>query len=527
MKCKEVQLWLLTAQCNGPMAAGLRDHLYDCARCRRYRDRVVKLDAAVRRLPVPPGSAAGRAALWERIGPAAPPVLPPILSPPLHKTRRARPWRGVLPWAAAAALLVAVSAFMARRFFPPRGDAPVPRPPAVADGHQMWMQPDDKAIVVRVARHDARLAETTDATQQLQVLTQLADDLKDEALRGAREGKPANVPLLAGLYGQVVRQGVAQRLAALPAKQKPDLAKSAAGRLRAAEAEVEAVAGKSVPVVAEMLRPMQVAARTSADRLEAERLAAPENLPPVFLGSPAPLLAVLVYQGLRLADETDLLRRADLCAELASYLAPAVVVLCAAGDDEPADDLSECLGDLLEHGVADSLDRLAPEDARQRRADIDKVREHCVRTVGILEQNRSKVPEAARAGLDRALEAARPATDRVRDAGEGKARPDVPPAQPDVAKEGRGPRDVKGTVKAVNAANQTIIVSRRHRGQMADQTYAMAKEIAVVLRGKPAKLGDLKPGMDVHLRLTEDRKTVERITDGRAANGANRGKGNK
>src|SRR5260370_294932 len=232
MKCKQVRLWLLTTQGNGPAPSGLRKHLYDCARCRRARERLVKLDDAVRRLPLPAGNPASPARLWERIGPAAPAVLPPVLPTP-----------------------------------PP---AAPPPPPG---------------------------------------------------------------PLLTALYERILRQGIAGRVAALPPDQKADLAKSAAGRLRASDAEVEAVARESVPVVAEMLRPMQVAARESADRLEAEHPPAADNRRPVFRGGPAPLLTVLVYQGLRLADETDLVRRADLCAELASFLAPAVVVLCAAGDD--------------------------------------------------------------------------------------------------------------------------------------------------------------------------------------------------
>src|SRR5436190_297721 len=66
--------------------------------------------------------------------------------------------------------------------------------PVIAQGHQLWIGPEDRPAVLRVARHDVRLAETTDPARQLDVLSDLADDLKDEAIRLTRAGKHGNLP---------------------------------------------------------------------------------------------------------------------------------------------------------------------------------------------------------------------------------------------------------------------------------------------------------------------------------------------
>ncbi len=418
MKCKQVQLWLLTADGNSPASSGLRRHLYDCVRCRRERQRVLRLDDAVRRLPFPPGNADTQTKLWERIGPALPPPLP---ARPVYL-----PWRRVLRWAAAAVLLFAVGWPLVRHFLPPRGAAPSPAPQLTAEGHQLWVGPEDKSAVLLVARHDVRLAETTDVAEQLEVLAALAADLKDKAVEGVRAGKTGNLPLLATLYEQVVRQGIAGRVAALPPEKKPAAVNSLTARLRTTATEVAAVAGASLPVVAEMLRPLCVVSRESADRLEAERS---PTLPAATIATgPAPLLTALVHQGLRLAEETDLVRRADLCAELASFLAPAVVLLSTGGDAGAAQELSECMSDMLEFGAADSLE--AAGDAGQgRQEDVEKVLRRSAQAVAVLERNLSQVPEAARAGLRQALDAAQLGDDRVREVGaaQGKGRAVGPP----------------------------------------------------------------------------------------------------
>jgi RNA polymerase sigma factor (sigma-70 family) len=71
---------------------------------------------------------------------------------------------------------------------------------------------------------------------------------------------------------------------------------------------------------------------------------------------------------------------------------------------------------------------------------------------------------------------------------------------------------LRGELKAVDAAKGTITVNARKRegGTGEDKTLPVDKEARIAIGGRKAggKLADLKPGTEVSLRLSEDRKTV-------------------
>jgi hypothetical protein len=194
------------------------------------------------------------------------------------------------------------------------------------------------------------------------------------------------------------------RAARLPADKRPQLVPPLVRRLLDAEAEVDRCRQDALPVVADMLRPLGAAARESADLIEAGRTAAPAKGAPAS-GTAPPLIATLVAHGLRLADEDDPVRRADLAADLASLLAPAIVLCSASGDEDGAEDLGDCLDDLRQ-GMGANL-KQAEEDGLPpaRRAEADKVRERSDEAMGVLERNLEQLPPPARKGVERALEA--------------------------------------------------------------------------------------------------------------------------
>src|SRR5205807_1845156 len=84
------------------------------------------------------------------------------------------------------------------------------------------------------------------------------------------------------------------------------------------------------------------------------------------------LLAALVVQGLRLAEETDPLRKADVCNDVADHLVQSIVLASAGGDTERADKLGGLLGSVMDQGVASNLSKVEtanPEDARVQEAE--------------------------------------------------------------------------------------------------------------------------------------------------------------
>ena len=70
---------------------------------------------------------------------------------------------------------------------------------------------------------------------------------------------------------------------------------------------------------------------------------------------------------------------------------------------------------------------------------------------------------------------------------------------------GKGPREIHGVLKHVDAAAGTITVSARIKGQDAELTYSLTKQVL------SAVAGGLKSGSGVQLRLSDDRRMVIEI----------------
>jgi hypothetical protein len=394
MTCQEIQHWLLLSKPLDPLPAAVRRHLAGCPRCRQRCDQLRLLDEQVRGLPPPPNPAT-KARLLTHLAtvPQTPASAPP--SPPSRLYLR---W--VAAAAIAASLLVAWAWTIARR-------PALPDPPTNEESKVPSFHPEEAAIVVRVAEVDVRLARPAATEEPLDLMSRLAGDLKDEALRRARQEPSEAVLLLADLSAYVLRQGVVGRAAVLPAGQRPDRVAPLLRQLRAIEAEIDAYSKEALPVVADMLRPLAAAVRESAQRIEDGR--PPADTGPIPDGPARPLLVTLVIHAVRLAETGDPLRRADLSADLAPLLAQAIVLLSAGGDAERAEKLGDCLGDLLGRGVGENLKQVEADGAPEaRRAEAEKVRERSGQAVTILERNREQLPAAARKGLEHALEKIKP-----------------------------------------------------------------------------------------------------------------------
>lgn len=104
-------------------------------------------------------------------------------------------------------------------------------------------------------------------------------------------------------------------------------------------------------------------------------------------------------------------------------------------------------------------------------------------------------------------------------------------AADDTKGEGQGKKGgaLRGQVKAVDATKSTITLSVREgnddveNAPLVDRTFAVAKDATIVVDGKTAKLGDVKPASQATVNLSEDRKTVTRITVGRGKGGDTEG----
>jgi hypothetical protein len=418
MKCHEVQPWLLGSRSATPLPSTVRQHLERCAACRQERKLLAHLDEQVRSLPLPAGDPAAKARLWERIAAtepvpvsaAAPPQ--PDSAPPVRL--RVRWWRQLVAAAIAAGVLFALGwlAGSASRTGAMLRDEHDRTPLAAREHHSRTRK--ENSLILQVMRHDTHLASVTAAEEKLAVLHQLADDLKDAVVREVRLGFAEIVPAAAAAYQRVLRDGIVRWAAGLPEAIKRDQLSATLQRLRASQAELEKAAQTALPVVADMLRPMAVAASDSARRLEEGRPF--EQAPDSAAGGarPTSLLVDLVQRGLQLAAEGDPLRRAEMCSAMARQLAPTMVLISTLDDAALAEEAGTCMGDLLEWGVARNLESAARADEKKARSqDLDTVRQESVQAVAVLENNLAQAPPATKEALQQAVEAAAPARERL------------------------------------------------------------------------------------------------------------------
>jgi hypothetical protein len=74
-------------------------------------------------------------------------------------------------------------------------------------------------------------------------------------------------------------------------------------------------------------------------------------------------------------------------------------------------------------------------------------------------------------------------------------------------REGKPRAVVRGDVKAFDADKNALTVTNEE----GDRALPVAKGATVVIAGKPGRLADLKPGVAVEARMSEDMKTVVSI----------------
>lgn len=95
--------------------------------------------------------------------------------------------------------------------------------------------------------------------------------------------------------------------------------------------------------------------------------------------------------------------------------------------------------------------------------------------------------------------------------------------------EGKKGAALRGPIKSVDAIKSTITLAVRESNDdvedspLVEKTFPVAKDAKITVDGKDAKLGDLKASSQAIVNLSEDRKSVIRITVGKGKGGDNEG----
>lgn len=441
MTCDNAESWLLAARSAEELPAEVRQHLAGCSECLRLFSRLRRLTEATAQLTPTPNPSA-RERLNEAL--ARTPQEQPNPLPLPNRTPR---WDIRLVAGLAAALLLAVGWVAGRMTSPnPVAQTPVeqpkqepktpqqkhlkegpsrqvdPIPPAIPMPEPQPREPETPLVAVapqpslapglvaRVARHSVSVTTDPSPASQLDALSNLASDVRADAVKRAATGDLEHLPRLLGLHERILKLGVAKQLARVPEQTRSALGVQVADGLNQSAEEISMAAGRLLPIAAELLQPLAASCREVSTAIRDNK---PLPISPAW-PSPATPLESLVAHTIRMADAESPLGRADESTRLAASMANAVTVLSVADLSDDAARVGESLDSVLDHGVAGNLARVEAADPTGKlRKEITDVRERAGLAADLLEGNLEKAPPAARAGLERAIAAA--------DQGRGKA----------------------------------------------------------------------------------------------------------
>jgi hypothetical protein len=267
-------------------ALEVQAHLAVCLACREFQRQLLRVEANVPRIPVPPTAAKARLLQQILQQPAAP--MRPVVSRPPEVTGR---WRSGLAWAGIAAAAVVLIAFgiwlgnwlsapSDRGVSPPvaKGPDPMPKPPPDPFPRKDNKKPPagapDKSLVARLMAADLKLAEAETPRQQVEALAELADALQSETRLLSKSAPAAELNKLAALYKQVLHdpKGLvhkARDLARdLPMEDRQKVLEPIATQLTKTKRDAEQLA-KTAPKSADALRVIAAAARDGDAELRA------------------------------------------------------------------------------------------------------------------------------------------------------------------------------------------------------------------------------------------------------------------
>jgi len=251
MNCRKIQQLLLTSDHPDQPSADVRFHLADCPGCRSVQRRLVAAEQRIPLLPVPLST--GRNHFLEQIRQGVP-VEPTISASELWLGSHSPPKeRGLRKLALALALAASLAVFALSWWAWPHRSVPT-------------LQTHDP-LAARQQDRDRRLTQARTPAERVQVLTDLAQGLHQEALQLARKSDKEELRVVARFYREVVRDNLLEQARKLPRNERPML-KDVADHLNEVESEMlRRVAGEVEASAAAPLRDIAQAARESHDQL--------------------------------------------------------------------------------------------------------------------------------------------------------------------------------------------------------------------------------------------------------------------
>lgn len=410
MNCRDLRNWLLEVKGGTALPAPTMQHLAACPGCERYWNELRSLDARILDRDIPAGDPRMMANFLAQFGAASG---EPIYSTPSR-------WRQKLVRSAiaatAACILVIVSFGVGR--YQGRSRGPVDDVAIVRPAPAPLAPPEP--LVAKLAKHDMQLAGTKSAAVHARTFAEMAEDLQTEALRMAHRGLRDDLLIVAELHERILRRGLLGKWEQLTADERKDVLPIIAKRLTENEAQLAAEMRKLMPMAVELVEPMGATIREVVVALQTGKLPAkPASALPVQTGR-EPMLVVLCNTGLKLAEEADPLKRADICSETATQFAQASVFASAESPDVAAQYMLT-LDDWLDRTIKVNLDLSEADDATgTRKGEVAQIRLKATSAVALVETHLASASPEVRTSVQNSLSAAA----KIPGNGKAKGRPE-------------------------------------------------------------------------------------------------------
>ena len=246
MNCNLVQRRLLSIEDPAEAPADVRAHLACCQPCRDWQGQLVQLEQHVPLLPVPRSRGKRRflARLLRRTPKRHMPETEPVSrettgltvagEQPLPQGQAYQLTRQRLLAGVAAAALIAVGLWILTSGKKPPAPTPVKKP--VAD-----------PLLSGLVQLDSQLTRAGTARERVEYLSDMANILFDETRALAQEAAGEELAAIAGLYEQVVREGIIKQARAVQSADRRKILNPIAERLRRAARTADGLRGKVPP----------------------------------------------------------------------------------------------------------------------------------------------------------------------------------------------------------------------------------------------------------------------------------------
>lgn len=423
MKCREAKFWLYSFRPSVSWPADVVTHLQECPACRQLQKQLKEIEAGMQKLAPGDGNPDAKEQLLERIA----------KTPQTPVARPARP----MPWLRIAAYVSGAAALLLLGWLLGRLDSRSPEPVEKIKTVEVVREKEklveilrdklvpvptsaDREFIAQLVKRNAKLVQASRVRDRLELLLDMADDCRRQALTLIEHGPRDHLPMTVELYTQVLRDGVLAQIAQVPNDERGALQASILTRLNRMSEPIP-LPDHASTAIREQQEVLAKAARETA--VLAQVGAALPSKPRVVRVDGVPPSAALVQFAIAYCAEADSVVKADLCSACVKRLMPYMMLQLAEESAPARAELGQGFGEMIQFGVYTPLESATAKGPPQAVAkETQRIFQSTTDAVTEMEKHLQNAPAIARPGFEKALEATKKGWEKHRSKGKGKGK---------------------------------------------------------------------------------------------------------